>query len=136
MSGNHETKVGRVPIVEETAQLQKQQVAEKRVRISTKTEVVEELVRDNLLTEEIEIDRVPVNRAVEIAPKVRVEGDVTVVPVLEEVLVIDKRLVLKEELHIRRCARREDMTIPVSLRKQRVVVEDDSEPTPELKRGD
>lgn len=36
------------------------------------------------------------------APEIRTEGDVTIVPVLEEVLVVEKRLVLKEELHIRR----------------------------------
>jgi stress response protein YsnF len=43
--------------------------------------------------------------------------------VLEEILVVEKRLVLKEELHIRRRATTETAEVPVTLRKQRVVVE-------------
>jgi stress response protein YsnF len=54
---------------------------------------------------------------------VRTEGDVVIVPVLEEVLVVEKRLVLKEELHIRRDATRENVEVPVTLRKQRAVIE-------------
>ena len=49
--------------------------------------------------------------------------DVTVVPVLEEVLVVEKRLVLKEELHIRRRIETEAVEVPVTLRKQRAVIE-------------
>jgi stress response protein YsnF len=44
-------------------------------------------------------------RIVETAPEIRTEGDVTILPVVEEVLVVEKRLVLKEELHIRRRVR-------------------------------
>jgi stress response protein YsnF len=43
--------------------------------------------------------------------------------VLEEVLVVEKRLVLKEELHIRRRVETETVEVPVTLRKQRAVVE-------------
>lgn len=57
------------------------------------------------------------------APQVRIEGDVTIVPVMEEVLVIEKRLMLVEEIHIRRVATREDVSIPVELRKQRATIE-------------
>jgi stress response protein YsnF len=64
-----------------------------------------------------------VDHIVDAAPPVRTEGDVTIVPVLEEVLVVEKRLVLKEELRIRRSRRQETEEIPVRLRKQRAVVE-------------
>jgi stress response protein YsnF len=55
------------------------------------------------------------------------------VPVLEEVLVVEKRLVLKEELHIRRRATTETVEVPITLRKQRAVVEriDPDKPTGE-----
>ena len=36
----------------------------------------------------------------------REEGDVTIIPVLEEIVVVEKRLVLKEELHVRRVTER------------------------------
>jgi hypothetical protein len=39
---------------------------------------------------------------VETAPEIRTEGDVTIAPVVEKVFVVEKRLVLEEELHIRR----------------------------------
>ena len=48
------------------------------------------------------VERVPVDQFVDEAPQVRTEGDVTIIPVLEERYVLEKRLVLVEELHIRR----------------------------------
>ena len=47
---------------------------------------------------------------------VRTEGDVLIIPVLEEVLVVEKRLVLKEELHVRRLVSEENVEIPVTVR--------------------
>jgi len=57
------------------------------------------------------------------APEIRHEGDTTIIPVLEEVLVVEKRLILREELHIIR--RREEHRDPqkVTLRKENVEVE-------------
>ncbi len=60
---------------------------------------------------------------VEVAPAVRTENDVVIVPVLEEVLVVQKQLVLKEELHIRRRIETEIVEVPVTRRKQRAIVE-------------
>jgi stress response protein YsnF len=36
---------------------------------------------------------------------------------------VEKRLVLKEELHIRRSVTREDIEVPITLRKQRATIE-------------
>ena len=47
----------------------------------------------------------------------------TIVPVFEEVLVVEKRLVLKEELHLRKCTSVEAVEAPVTLRKQTARVE-------------
>ena len=44
-------------------------------------------------------------------------------PVLEEILVVEKQLFLKEELHVRRRVIEDQVEIPVCLRKQRAVVE-------------
>ena len=64
----------------------------------------------------------PIDREVEAAPAVRTAGDTTVVPVLEEVLVVEKRLVLKEEVRIRRITRSDEVETTVPLRRQRAVV--------------
>jgi uncharacterized protein (TIGR02271 family) len=122
-----------IPVAEETATVGKQQVVTGRVRVQTVTDTVEELAHADLQQETVEVTRVPVDRIVETAPEIRTEGELTIVPVLEEVLVVEKRLVLKEELHIRRRTEAETVEVPVTLRKQRAVVEriDPDKPTGE-----
>jgi len=93
------------------------------VRVSTRTELATELVRDTLTETAVEVERVPVGRFVEATEEPRVEGDVTVVPVYEERLVVEKRLFLVEEVHMRRVARAKAVEVPVEVRKQAVVVE-------------
>jgi len=112
-----------VPLAEETASVRTQEVVTGRVRVRTVTDTVEELARLDVQHEAVEVTRVPVDRVVEAPPEVRTEDGVTIVPVLEEVLVVEKRLVLKEELHIRRALESEPVEVPVTLRKQRAVVE-------------
>ena len=112
-----------IPLVEETATIGKREVLTGRVRVQTVTDTVEELAHADVQRESVEVTRVPVDRMVETAPEIRTEGDVTILPVLEEVLVVEKRLVLKEELHIRRRVETETVEVPVTLRKQRAVVE-------------
>ena len=112
-----------IPLVEETATVGKRNVVTGRIRVRTVTDTVEELARADDQRETVEVTRVPIDRMIETAPEVRTEGDVTILPVVEEVLVVEKRLVLKEELHIRRRVETENVEVPVSLRKQRAVVE-------------
>jgi len=71
----------------------------------------------------VEVTRVPVDRVVDHPPEIRTENDVTIIPILEEVLVVEKRLVLKEELHVRKTNTQDNVELPVQLRKQRAVVE-------------
>ena len=112
-----------VPLVEETATAGKRKVTTGRVRVQTVTETVEDFARADLQRETVEVIRVPVDRIVEDVPEIRTEGDLMIVPVVEEVLVVEKRLVLKEELHIRRKVATEVVEVPVTLRKQRAVIE-------------
>jgi stress response protein YsnF len=120
-----------IPLVEETATIGKREVLTGRVRVQTVTDTVEELARADVKRESVEVTRVPIDRMVETAPEVRTEGDVTILPVVEEVLVVEKRLVLKEELHIRRRVETENVEVPVSLRKQRAVVEREAPKDPD-----
>jgi uncharacterized protein (TIGR02271 family) len=125
-----------IPIVEEEVRVDKREVVTGRVRIRTIVETLEETARASLDGETVEVQRVPIDRVVDVAPQVRNEGDVTVIPVVEEVVVVEKRLVLKEELHVRRHRTTESVEVPVTLRKQRAIVErlppdgeTDNEPT-------
>jgi stress response protein YsnF len=119
-----------IPLVEETATVGKREVVTGRVRVRTVTDTIEELAYADVQRETVEVTRVPIDRMVETAPEIRTEGDVTILPVVEEVLVVEKRLVLKEELHIRRRVETETVEVPVSLRKQRAVVEREASTDP------
>ena len=112
-----------VPVVEETLAIQKQAVETGRVRVHKTVTERQEEVDIPLLREEVAVERVPVNRIVAEAPAVRTEGDTLIVPLLEEELVVEKRLVLKEELRITR--RRTETHEPrqVTLRREEATVE-------------
>lgn len=116
-----ETEV--VPLLEEEVLIGKREITTGKVRIRSVVETFEEMAHATLEGETVEVTRVPVDRVVEEAPATRTEGDVVIVPVLEEVLFVEKRLVLKEELHIRRHATTETVEMPVTLRRQRATVE-------------
>jgi len=62
------------------------------------------------------------------APQTRYEGDTLVVPVLEEVLVVERRVRIKEELHITRVRREERHLETVMLKSEQVSVERFGEP--------
>jgi stress response protein YsnF len=111
-----------IPIIEETAYLEKREVETGKVRVQTAVDVVQELVKGNLVEESVSVSRVPVGRDIEQAPTIRTEGDVVIIPIVEEVLVVEKRLRLKEEIHVRRRVDTRPVEMPVSLRKQRAVV--------------
>ncbi len=110
-------------VVEERLAVGKVRVAGATVRVSTTTEVVEETAEVELDRYRVEITRVPIGKTVETAPLAPVEGDTTIVPVLEERFVVVKQLFLAEELHIRHVVEREVVREPVRLRRQHATVE-------------
>ncbi len=110
-------------VIEERADVSKVKVTTGRIRVRTVNDSHEEAVRASLESEAFEVSRVPIDRQVEVAPEIRTEGDLTIIPVLEEVLVIEKRLVLKEEIHLRRRTKTETVESIVTLRRQRAEVE-------------
>ena len=112
-----------LPLAEETATVEKREIVTGKVRVRTITETLEELTKANLQSGTVEVTRVPIDKVVDMAPEIRTEGDLTIVPVLEEVLVVTKQLVLKEELHIRRRVETEAVEVPIKRRKQRAIVE-------------
>lgn len=115
-----------IPLVEETATIDTREVVGGRVRVRTVVDLVESIAHESLRDETLDVRRVPLDRPIadgETAPGVRTEGDEIVVPILEEVLVVEKRLVLKEEVRIRRRSEHKTVEVPVTLKKQRALVE-------------
>jgi uncharacterized protein (TIGR02271 family) len=91
-----------VPVIAEELAVQKRVIETGKVRIKKVVQEREAIVDEPLFGEEVEIERVPIQRVVEGPVPVRYEDDTVIVSVLEEVLVVEKRLLLKEELHIRK----------------------------------
>jgi uncharacterized protein (TIGR02271 family) len=95
-------KTAVIPVIQERAVVKKRVVETGRVRIRKNVREYEEHVDIPHVHEEVRVERVPVDQFVDAAPQVRTEGDVTIIPVVEERYVMEKRLVLVEELHVRR----------------------------------
>jgi uncharacterized protein (TIGR02271 family) len=112
-----------IPLVEEELRVERRSLVTGKVRVRSVVDEVDEIARATLEEEQVQVTRVPIEREVTQRPAVRQEGDVTIVPLLEEVLVVEKRLILREELHIRRLVTQQEVEVPVTLRKERAVVE-------------
>lgn len=116
----------RVPVYEEEALVDKRVVDTGRgVRIH---KIVAEhpcQIDERLAHDEVQVSHVPVDRIVALdqAPATRYEGDTLVVPILEEVLVVERRLRIKEELRITRTRHEARHLDTVMLRQEQVSVE-------------
>lgn len=115
----------RIPLAEERLIVRKEEVETGRVRVRTLLEEQETVVREQLTHAQVEVERVPIDREVDAVPPVREEDGVTIIPVVREVLVVQKKLILTEEVRLRRVTRTEEHAEPVVLRTQRAVVERD-----------
>jgi uncharacterized protein (TIGR02271 family) len=111
-----------VPLLAEDVAIVKQQLITGRVDVSTVSHQREHLVDELLMREFVEIERVPVGQIVENAPQVREEGDTLIIPVVEEVVTVERRLILKEEVRVRRVRTTEKHQERVHLRRQEAVI--------------
>lgn len=100
----------------------RRRVATSRVSAARVTRTRDVLVEEELAQESVEVKRVAVGRMVDAVPPVRQEGDTTILPVVEEILVVERRLVLKEEVHMRRVRTTQHHVETVRLREQDVVL--------------
>jgi len=65
---------------------------------------------------------VPMGQVVPRIPEVRTEGDTTIIPVVEETIVLQRQLVLKEEVRVRRIHETQNYRENVVLRQQEAVI--------------
>jgi uncharacterized protein (TIGR02271 family) len=116
-----------LPVVREVATVGKRRIDTGRgVRVTKTVLEHQEIVDEPLERDELVVERVVIDRVVDSGqlPSARQEGDVTIVPVLEEVIVTQKRIILKEELRITRVRRTVRDPQRVSLRREKVTAEE------------
>jgi uncharacterized protein (TIGR02271 family) len=116
------------PVIEEQIEVGKRTVERERLRVSTHVSTRNEDVDVPLFHEELEVSRVAIDRVVESTEAPRQEGDTMIVPVYHEVLVVEKRLILREEVHLKRVRREHHERRQVTLRREEVQVERGSSP--------
>jgi uncharacterized protein (TIGR02271 family) len=114
-----------IPVLQEELQVGVRRVDTGRgVRIHKAVTSSPHTVEQVLAHDELEVRHVPVGRLVAPAdaPAPRYEGDTYIIPVLEEVLVLEKRVCIREEIHIVRHQRSERHVETAVLRSESVTV--------------
>ncbi|AKD54351.1 YsnF/AvaK domain-containing protein [Spirosoma radiotolerans] len=113
----------RFDVIQEQVQVDKEVVETGVVHIIKRVNEERQIVGLPTTREEITVERVAVNRYVETPPSVRYEGDTMIVPVLQEVIVTQKKILLVEEVYVTKHKVHEYQSQEVLLRKESIVVE-------------
>jgi uncharacterized protein (TIGR02271 family) len=115
-----------IPVLQEEMQVHKRVVDTGRgVRVHKTVQEHQEQVDVELMSDTLDVERVPIGQFVDAAalPVTRQEGDVMIVPVFEEVLVVEKRMRLVEEVRISRRQQARTANQNVVLRSEQVSIE-------------
>ena len=116
-----------MPITEEVLSIEKRVVDTGRgVRVQKTVQTLPVVIDETLASEEISVQHVLIDRTLEkdeLMPGTRYEGDILIVPVFEEIVVVERRIRLKEELHITRIRREEPFVETVMLKSEQVSIE-------------
>lgn len=121
-------EVVRVPVVAEEARVGTRVVESGRITVRSAVAANEATVSDTLTRYGATVDRVAIGREIESVPGIREEGDLLYIPVVEEELVISRRLVLKEEIVVRRSVEERRVEVPVTVRRTEVAIDRDGTP--------
>lgn len=113
----------RIPRIEEQLQVGRQLIETGRVRLTKTVSETEETVTIPLLREQYTVERTPLHQYVDELPATRQEGETTIYSVVKEVLVVQKRLLLIEEVRVTKEQTHLEETQTVRLRQEAVTVE-------------
>jgi len=112
-----------IPVIEERLRIEKEKVETGRFLVSKK--IHEEHVEEDVpITEEnVSISRKEINQYIDSPPPtMRQEGDTTIISVVKEVMVVEKKLMLVEELHITRDKKESTVPVKETVRREEVKV--------------
>ncbi|MBA4166490.1 MAG: DUF2382 domain-containing protein [Chitinophagaceae bacterium] len=112
-----------IPVVQEFAVIQKEIVTTGTVHIHKS--VTEETVSINLpiLNESYDINHLPgSDRVLDNPPPIRREGNITIIPVIREITVVQKKYVVIEELQLVKKVTQTPLSQEITLRTEHVAV--------------
>ncbi len=113
----------KIPLVEEEITVSKRETETAKYLLNKTVETEEVNLNLNLKKQKVHVNRVAKNQEVEVAPQIRTENGVTIIPVIEEVAVVVKKLILKEEIHITSTENTEQFEQTETLRKEKIDIE-------------
>lgn len=117
-----------IPVVAERVVVRKDAVPTGGVQVRKHVDSHVEHIDVPVVRQTVDVHRVVIDRVVDAIPPTREEGDVLIIPVVEEELVVTKRLVLKEEVHLKRVRTETRAVEDVTLRSESAeVVRTDAE---------
>ncbi|RZL14403.1 MAG: DUF2382 domain-containing protein [Hymenobacter sp.] len=119
-----------IPVVAEFLRVDKQTVETGRVVLHKTVHVESQTVDVPLQEEQVQVQRVAVNRYVDEAPPVRHEGETVIISLVREEVVVTKRLLLVEELHVHKQVLTTHAPQTVELRREEVAYERVATPPP------
>jgi uncharacterized protein (TIGR02271 family) len=112
-----------INVLKERALIQKNIVEKAKVHIEKKVHHTEETIHIPVVSEEVEIKKIAVNQYVETVPPVRYEGDTIVIPAIKEILIVEKKLLLVEEVYVTKHTNTTSEEKNVMLREEEIIVE-------------
>jgi uncharacterized protein (TIGR02271 family) len=114
----------RVPILEEQLEVGARVIDIGEILVHKTVDEVEEVHRGPLSREEVQVERIRVDRPVDEPEQRRQEGDWLVIPIMEEVFVVKKQLLVTEEIRIRKELVTEEHEVRETIRRERASIED------------
>jgi len=106
----------------------------RQVRVRRRVVSEQQVVEIPVWHERIDVETVPVNAFVDRPPEPRQEGDVLVIPCVEEVVVVEKRLRVREELRVRVVREQRTHRETVELRRHEIELDQTEQPQPTTRK--
>jgi uncharacterized protein (TIGR02271 family) len=111
-----------LPVTEEKLEVGKRTVELGALELHKTVEHFQDSRRIPLTFDQLEVERVAVNRQLDAPLEPRYEGDVLIIPVMEEVLVVEKRLMLIEEVRISKRQEVREQEVNETLRREHLKI--------------
>ena len=112
-----------IPVIEEHLNIDKKIVETGKYHIK-KTVRQEDFSEDiPTIHEQVGIQRIEINKYIDSMPDVRYEGDTTIIPVIKEVVIVEKKLMLVEEIHITRTSNEVSVNVKDKVRRENIEID-------------
>ena len=119
-----------IKVFEETLRVDKRLVETGRAKIHVTVSEHDEAIETLLMHQDVVVNRVPIGTEITAMPPVRREGETIIVSIVEERAIVEKRMFLKEELHIHIDQTKRMETQVVSLRREHAEIDREGQVLP------